>query len=154
NGAITVEPGVHLNLGPQGEVAFHAARIDIGGFVVAPGGGVLLEGGSTVRPPAGGLILASGARSFGARQWGHGLPPFFNAERAQAIDGGSVTVTSTTGVVLAAGSSIDVSSGALYSSAGTLQSGAPGSVAITTNRGVSFGSPATGALVFDGTITG
>ena len=153
NGTITIQPGVNLDLGPQGQLAFHAARIDIGGSVRATGGGVFLEELSTVRQSAGGITLEAGAHLSVAGQWTNDLPAFVDPHNTQVINGGSITMTSTTGVVLAAGSSIDVSAGALYSSTG-LQPGTAGSVDIVTNRGAQFGGRATGALVFDGSVTG
>src|SRR4029077_20795796 len=93
NGAITIEPAVTLDLGPQGQLAFHAARIEIGGSVRASGGRVLLEEMDTANSVGGGIRLDKGAHISVAGQWINDLPAFIDLHNTQMIDAGSVTMS-------------------------------------------------------------
>ncbi|WP_432239075.1 filamentous haemagglutinin family protein [Herbaspirillum robiniae] len=158
-----------LRLADGGEAVLFAPLVDVAADIVAHGG--TIRGGNVLRQirdngvtldqgldPAGGngagVILHAGARLDATGRMvdlrGEGDPGL------QAyIDGGTVSLRSTDSVTLAAGSVIDVSSGATLQGDGTVRGGKGGSVQLGTGLAgtVVTANPA-GTLTLDGTIRG
>src|SRR5262249_26260393 len=80
------------------------------------------------------------------------LPGQIDRRNTRAIDGGTVSMTSTTGVRLDAGSLVDVSGGAWVDYKGNVTPGAAGAISVATNRDVGIGIPASGNLDLNGTL--
>lgn len=160
NGLVSVGAGVTVQAGPGGSVTLNGRQIDVQGSIVAPGGAISLAS----REVPGELLGASEHRvEVGSRGrlltrglWTNDIVGTSAAagSGAIALKGGSVSISSVSDVVLRAGSVVDVSGGAQFTSAGKLRTGDAGAISISTGR---FGitnenEPQVSSLVLDGQL--
>lgn len=134
SGDITVPQGVSLNMGPSGSALLWASQINVGGSVLAQGGSLTFNQnalGTTHLGSTGVLSTAGGWINDTTAAGGSVAVP-------DVVNGGSVSITGY--ATLDAGSKIDVSGGAMLSSAGTVSYGTGGSITLPTNlvQGVSL----------------
>jgi filamentous hemagglutinin family protein len=134
-----------LTLAPGAQVKLIAPVVDIKADVTAPSGGVtvtnilqpdLAAAGATVLTTPAGLALLtleSGATIDTRGLWVDALLDPNDTSGLAFLNGGNVTFDSTQGVTLAAGSTIDVSSGAAILANGKTQGGKGGNVTLVTD---------------------
>ncbi|WP_116522578.1 filamentous haemagglutinin family protein [Achromobacter insuavis] len=151
-----------------GEITLYAPTIDINADLVSRGG--LIQAGNTLRqpgesgrleevtlPPANGAKAAlrvAGGVVLDARGVWSNLKQDPAAQRGLAvIDGGRVSLRGTGDVALAAGSLIDVSSGAALLTSGAVQGGRGGSVTLEANA-VSTQAESGGKVSLAGVVRG
>lgn len=150
-----------IGFAPGASVSIVAPVIQIAANLALPGGSLsltnqLVAGGATsfltTAGKAGITIDAATTISAGGT-WTNLLLDPVNVATAGFAAGGSVTIDSSQGVSLLAGSIVDVSGGGTMSAAGKLSGGKGGSVSVTAD------DPASGAvtadrLVLQGSLTG
>jgi filamentous hemagglutinin family protein len=159
-GAISVDSA--LGLGNGGQLSLIAPEVNINATVTARSGGVTVSNflkpdspaGAFALTTAGGtsqLTLASGAAIDTRGLWVNLRDNSGDSSNLAFLNGGNVSFDSTQNVTLAAGSTIDVSSGGAILVNGKTRGGTGGNVALTA--GHVYGSlSAVGALVIDGDI--
>ncbi len=163
---ISVDAG--LRSADGGEITLYAPTIDINADLVSRGG--LIQAGNTLRQPGSSgriedvaLAPAAGAKAalrvaggvaLDARGVWSNLKEDPAAQRGLAvIDGGRVLLRGTGDVALAAGSVIDVSSGAALLATGAVQGGRGGSVTLEANA-ISTQAESGGKLALGGAVRG
>lgn len=164
--AVRVDAG--LRSADGGEITLYAPTVDINADLVSRGG--LIQAGNTLRQPgtAGRLedvsllptnnakaaLRVAGGVVLDARGVWSNLKEDPAAQRGLAvIDGGRVSLRGTGDVALAAGSLIDVSSGAALLTSGALQGGRGGSVTLEANA-VSTQPASGGKVALAGAVRG
>lgn len=171
DGRIDLPAGVALNLGAGGSFKASGRQIDVGGAISAPGGSIAL---TTRDMSAAGsdfpqadearfstLVLESGASLSTAGSWVNDFRDGALSNRAKAIDGGSISLTSAYDLDLRRGSSVDVSGSGRVKSDGSLVAGNAGTISLETGGVSSAAFEATGvsdrrdaSLFLDGTLSG
>ncbi len=147
-----------LTLAPGGQVTLTAPSVRLAADLVAPGAvislgnrsdidGQYLTSGGTAQ-----VSLGAGVRVNAAGMWNNRVLDPTDARGAGFIAGGSVTIDSSQGVSLGAGSVIDVSAGGALAANGSLKGGKGGSIFITGDD--PLGGAATAAVVLDGGFSG
>ncbi len=158
NGSITIPAGIALQPGAGGSVALFGGQVSVAGTIEAPAGSIVMEAGTTATTTATGpvtpeLSLAPSAQLLVEGGWVNDNPRYGNATAPLYTAGGNVTLFSSGGsMVLAAGSLIDVSSGAQLTASSSVVPGAAGSLKITDSLGQLSGP--NGAVVLDATLQG
>ena len=145
-------------LGPGGQVALTAPTVSIAADLSAPGGVITLgnrfsgDGTFLTANGAAAVSLMANARIDASGMWNNRQVNAADATGAGFIVGGSVTLDSSQGISLAAGSAIDVSGGGTLSASSVLRGGKAGSVTLTADdpRAGTANAP----LVFAGTLSG
>ena len=165
NAQLKVDSGTVVALAPGGTFSATAREAQIDGRISVPSGSITINARNTVdnRDSNGNLL---GAESFrvvvgpagvlsAAGLWTNDVASA--QDRPVALNGGSVTLSALSDVVLTAGSRVDVSAGAQLTASGAQAvSGAGGSVTLTSGRfgaGTRF-DPQSSSVVLDGTVTG
>ena len=153
-----------LTFAPGAQVKLFAPIVDIAASITAPSGSVtianivpagLIGSSATTLTTAGGLAqltLEAGAGINTRGLWTNALIDPDDLSGLAFVNGGSVTFDSSQGVVLAAGSTIDVSSGAAILASGKTVGGKSGNVTLTANDPLGSGSASTAPLVLGGAI--
>ncbi|ARP96342.1 hypothetical protein CAL15_19360 [Bordetella genomosp. 13] len=155
-----------LALAEGGALQLIAPDVDIAATVTARGGAVdatnvfdhdqrwgpaspLLDvdGGSRISLRAGAVLDLRGVRADAAQDAA-------GASRRGWIDGGEVHLAATGDLALAAGSRIDVSSGAAILEDGQVRGGKGGDITLAANLYVNSGGAAAGRLTLDGALLG
>lgn len=140
NGLVSVDAGVTLQAGPGGTVALTGRQIDVQGAIIAPGGAISLVSrevpGELLAPSEYRIELGAQGRLLARGLWTNDIVGTSAAAGTGAIvlKGGGVTIASVSDVVLRAGSVVDVSGGAQFTSTGKLRSGDAGAITISTGR--------------------
>jgi filamentous hemagglutinin family protein len=163
-----------LALADGGALTVSAPQIDIDANITAHGGSIVL--GNLIHIPKLGVQLEQWSQlpalpgalaqvTIGANSvldltgvWTNALTDPDSLAGLPYLNGGSLTVSTTGGIALAAGSLVDVSSGGAVSSEGKLQGGKGGNVSLITNNYAHFAAPVwsaadrTAPLIFDGAV--
>jgi hypothetical protein len=152
-----------LTFAPGAQVKLIAPLVDIAANITAPSGNVTVTNilkpdfGNTIAltTPAGlaQLTLEAGATIDTRGLWTNGLLDPSNLSGLAFVNGGNVTFDSTQGITLAAGSTIDVSSGGAILTNGKTKGGRGGNVALIANDTFN-GTAGTALPVIAGTIRG
>ena len=137
NGSILLPANTTLVPGAGGSISLTGGQVDIYGTINVPSGTIALEstdtssvGSSHGSVPS--LSLGSDARLLAQGGWVNDSPAFGAPTAALYTAGGQITLTSDQGSLsLAAGSLIDVSSGAEETQAGSLVAGKGGKISIS-----------------------
>lgn len=151
-----------LKMADGGVVRFTAANIDIRADIVAHSGSVTTSNiftsdsaalGTTVllRNNSSTTTLHDGATIDVTGVFANGMLDTDALRKRAYVDGGEVNLNSSRDIKLAAGSVIDVSSGAAILFNGDIEGGRGGNVTLEADRAVSTAS-ANGRLTLDGTI--
>lgn len=154
-----------LSFAPGAQVKFVAAVVDIAANVSASSGSVTVtnifkpDSSANITPivlttPAGlaQLTLEAGATIDTRGLWINALLDPGHLSGLAFVNGGSVSLDSTQGITLAAGSAIDTSSGGAILATGKAQGGKGGNVALVTNDDAPVGTVASAALVLAGDL--
>ncbi|WP_084806609.1 filamentous hemagglutinin N-terminal domain-containing protein [Bradyrhizobium sp. NAS80.1] len=151
-----------LQFAPGAQVKLVAPTVNVGADIVAHSGSVTISnitagttGTIVLTIAAGGaqLTLASGATIDTSGLWVNAMTDPDSAANLAFLNGGSVTFDSTQNVTLAAGSTIDVSSGGAILANGKTLGGKGGNVTINAGHTQqNAGTPGVGTLVLDGAI--
>ncbi|MGY3608185.1 MULTISPECIES: filamentous haemagglutinin family protein [unclassified Bradyrhizobium] len=152
-----------LSFAPGAQVKLVAPTVDVAADITARSGTVTVSnmltsaavGTKTLTTPAGGvdLTLRSGVTIDARGLWVNESTDPDSAANLGFLNGGSVTFDSSQNVALAAGSTIDVSSGGAVLADGKTQGGKGGNVTIMAGHAQQdAGTPGDGTLVLDGTI--
>ena len=157
---IAVEAPLTFSRGAQ--VNLVAPTVNIGADITAHSGSVAVSnimngatGTIALTTATGGaqLTLGSGATIDTSGLWVNGMTDPDSAANLAFLNGGNVTFDSTQNVTLAAGSTIDVSSGGAILGNGKTQGAKGGNVTIIAGHAQqSAGTPGDGHLVLDGMI--
>ena len=147
-----------VTLGPGGQVSLTAPIVSVAADLSAPGGAVILgnrfsgDGTFLTANGAAAVSLMAGARIDASGMWNNRQVNAMDATGAGFIGGGSVTLDSSQGTSLAAGSTIDVSGGGTLSASSVLRGGKAGSVTLIADdpRGGTANAP----LVLAGMLSG
>jgi filamentous hemagglutinin family protein len=172
NGKVLIPAGAAVDLPAGGSFSAVAGIIDIEGSIDAPGGSITATAeftGGTSQPPQWALTLGPHAVLDARGEWVNDSPLLYPDGNSAPlyINGGQVSLSSLSnassyspGVLLARGSTIDVSAGAQLTRTGALDAGIGGSIAIAaqTTTGtlagapprVDFGATVRGFALFDG----
>lgn len=151
-----------LSFAPGASVSVVAPTIDVAANLTLPSGSLTLgnklaAGGTarylTINGNAG--VTLEAASTIDMRgTWTNLLLDRINITGAGFANGGSVSIDSSKGVSLLAGSRIDVSAGGTMSAAGKFSGGKGGSVSITADDPSASAVVAVNPLVLDGTLIG
>ncbi|WP_165420984.1 filamentous haemagglutinin family protein [Bradyrhizobium sp. Leo170] len=152
-----------LTFAPGAQVKLVAPTVDLAADITAHSGAVTVSniltsaavGTKTLTTPSGGadLTLRGGVTIDARGMWVNETTDPDSAANLAFLNGGSVTFDSTQNVTLAAGSTIDVSSGGAVLATGKTQGGKGGNVTIMAGHAQQdAGTPGDGTLVLDGTI--
>ena len=150
-----------LSFAPGAQVKLIAPVVDIAADVTAHSGSVTVSNilttatGTTALTNADGgaqLTLASGATIDTSGLWVNGMTDPGSLANLAFLNGGNVTFDSTQNVTLAAGSTIDVSSGGAILANGKTQGGKGGNVTIKAGDPQQNAGTGDGTLVLDGHI--
>lgn len=134
--AFELAAGATLDLGPGGALDVAAAgAVTIGGRLHAQSGRVSLRAGAGFDDGRGVLTLAPGASIDVGGGWVRDARPGTAPVQREArwIDGGSITLDSHGDLLLAAGSTLDVTAGAAADVGGALTPGAGGHIALAAS---------------------
>ncbi len=150
-----------LSFAPGAQVSLVAPNVTIAADITAHAGSVTVSNiltsatGTTALTNADGgaqLTLAAGRTIDASGVWVNGVTNPDSLANLAFLGGGNVTFDSTQNVTLAAGSTIDVSSGGAILPTGKTQGGKGGSVTIKAGDGQQNTGSGGGTLVLDGTI--
>ncbi|WP_411881430.1 filamentous haemagglutinin family protein [Polaromonas sp. YR568] len=159
-----------LQVAPGGEIVLYAPAVDVAAGLTAHGGAirlgnVLKQVGATGLPASDiGIAIPAGVDGGvwlreGVTLDATGLLPDLRAAGADPgamayINGGTVSIRSTEGLTLAAGSLVDVSSGAVVKAGGSITGGSGGSVQLGSGLASTGAGNAAALLSLDGRIRG
>ncbi|OLF54046.1 filamentous hemagglutinin family protein [Pseudomonas chlororaphis] len=155
-----------LRVGPAGEIALHGPQVQVNAGLTSHGGRIALGNvlrqrispsadltdpliGSTASRAS--LVLSEGARLDTSGLWSNLLLAPQDNRGLAFINGGSVSLRSRGDLTLAAGSQVDVGSGAALLENGSLRGGKGGDLTLAANAGTSIGN---GVLTLAGQLKG
>ncbi|MFZ5593573.1 MAG: filamentous hemagglutinin family protein [Pseudomonadota bacterium] len=158
NGNITIPKTVDLSLKPGGSLTLTGQSVDVQANIDAPAGKIVLATKDTAAPSQAPrdhrITVGDGVRIMARGQWVNDSPLVTAAPGGDPalIDGGSITMTSVSDVILGQGSVLDVSGGGWAGSDNRLKAGNAGGIHLATG---SIGSDRpTAALVLGGELRG
>lgn len=139
NRQLSVASGVGFDLGVGGQFTAASGSVSLNGSILVPSGTVDIAARDTAELASGRRIsvtMGSAARIDTAGRWvNDGIAGAGRTPDAVAIDGGSVSLSAQDDVMLAKGSTIDVSAGAWRTASRKVETGDAGSVALAANVG-------------------
>lgn len=158
NGNITIPKTVDLSLKPGGSLTLTGQSVDVQANIDAPAGEIVLATKDTAAPSQAPrdhrITVGDGVRIMARGQWVNDSPLVTATPGGDPalIDGGSITMTSVSDVILGQGSVLDVSGGGWAGSDNRLKAGNAGGIHLATG---SIGSDRpTAALVLGGELRG
>ncbi|SEK76345.1 filamentous hemagglutinin family N-terminal domain-containing protein [Pseudomonas sp. NFIX51] len=155
-----------LQVGPAGEIALHGPQVQVNAGLTSHGGRIALGNVLRQRPSSAAdlmdtligstasrasLVLSEGARLDTSGLWSNLLLAPQDNSGLAFVNGGSVSLRSRGDLTLAAGSQVDVSSGAVLLLNGSLRGGKGGDLTLAANAGTSIGN---GVLTLAGQLKG
>ncbi|MGD9601207.1 MAG: filamentous hemagglutinin family protein [Gammaproteobacteria bacterium] len=132
-GQVSLPAPLTFDLGPAGLFDLTATGIDIAGTVRSPGGRIRLAAHRDP-PTQAALTVAPGARLDVSGTWiNEALAPVDAQPALLALDGGQIDLAAEGDLVLAAGSQLDVSAGAVRFRNAAFEFGVPGSITLDSS---------------------
>jgi filamentous hemagglutinin family protein len=160
----TITVSENLSLAPGAGVELYGAAVRIGANITAPAGSITISNNFTGLTPKGGvfkpsddIVVEPGVEISSAGSWTNLVTNPGGLDSAAYINGGAISISSVTSLVIDGGSLIDASAGALITSTLKESGGAGGAITLDTANphgadGVTGGLDPKGIFKLAGTL--
>lgn len=158
SGSVALPADVSLIAGPGGSIAITGSRIDVRGTLATPGGDIALTAlpaAASADPADSALTVGDTARISTAGTWISDSAALRSGDGSDPVvlKGGTVSLTSSADIDLAAGSLVDVSGGGWLQATGKYKFGDAGSITLSTGT-LTSGARPEARMVLGGTLAG